>query len=709
MNEPTQINDGSHHLSRSRSKYQLLTQSPYTKPHLREISRLFHSPASRIELSRLLSERENLEPFITACTNERKLGRDVLRDIVLVWPGLLRQLVIHDMFLNSNPAIRISCLECLIDLLESSTGPQYPATKTPLTRKSLDILEKRFLDDVNKNDSGNFTKPNRRARLRGNSPKANVIKSKKAPAQSPSSSCTSESYCDGTRKSNRDTRLPLSHSDKADSDLQGWADGFLSTSSLSKWFRPEDESSYSEDFPPVPKKSSEDWFFTTTQNDFNNSYYKPQIMSCSRLSFEDFPNKILGKKVIALSKPSIMVSSTYSSSDESISELTRSSQIQEEEEWFRNTRPIAVSTNEVHQSILKKTTMALKKPFAGARVSDTSKNAYMHSLMDFGVLVALGDLASLDPETEPQKIAERALRLTLENAPDSLLTKLPKTYGYFLRNHRQLCERRPTRPKHLNRAIRSLMRKVNGDLNGCTLLLGVTTGIYVQRLTTYFQCYCSQSAHELVVSTHHDAIAHARLYPGFSDIHYRLANHSTVGFHVKQEYKEYDPRDNPNLLTRKAEKVEDDANNLSLMFGVDGTNLQSDLRLKFSFFDRIVWNLPQAGWSHRSITKKMLIAKFLSGVKDILTSNGTVQLTLPKETFSHSASGLTNLESKSFDIKTVLEASSFRLVKTKDVPKSLFLAHEVDNEFSSATVYFLKLESAPDSEESYCDSWYEDE
>jgi len=706
MEEPTHINDGSPNLSTSRSKQSLLSQSPYAKSYLREISRLFHSPASRNELSRWLSQRENLEPFITTCANERKLGREVLGDIVFVWPGLLKQLVIHDMFLNSNPTIRISCLDCLIDLLESSTGPQDSITKTPLTRKSLNILEKHFLDTA--------TKPKQKVRLRGqrgNSLNANVMKSKKAPALSPSSSCTSDTYSQGMNKCSRIKLLPHTHSDKADSELQGWADGFLSTSSLSKSLRTEDESSYSEDFPPVSRKSTEDWFYTNSQNYLNESYYKPQVMSCSRLSFEDFPNKILDKKVNEPGKPLILVSSTSGSSDESISELTRSSQIQEEQEWFRNTRPIAVSTNEVHQSILKKTTVALKKPFAWERVSDTSKNAFMYKLMDFGVLVALGDLASLDPETKPQKMAERALRLTLENAPDSLLTKLPKTYGYFSRNHRQLCERRPTRPKHLNRAIRSLMRKVNGDLNGRTLLLGVTTGIYVQRLTTYFQCYCSQSAHELIVSTHHDAIAHARLYPGFSDIHYRLANHSTVGFHVKQEYKEYDPRDNPNLLTRKAKKVEDGANNLSLMFGVDGINLQNDWRLKFSLFDRIVWNFPQVAWTHRSITKKMLIERFLSGVKDILASDGTVQLTLPKGIFSHSASGLkvTNFESKCFDIKTVLEASSFRLVKTKDVPQSLFLSHEVDNKFSSSTVYFLKQESAPDSEESYCDSWYEDE
>jgi len=714
MEKRIPTNECSLPLSSSRSNPpRLLTQSPYTKSYLVEVSRLFHAPASRNELIRLLSQRQTLEPFIITCANERQLGREVLGEIVSAWPGLLKLLVIHDMFLNSNPAIRMCCLECLIDLLKSSIGPRRTTKQlsapTKLTKKSLDILEDNFLDSP-KNDKLTLTKlPKLTARLRGKSLDPKVIKSKKPAGLSPASSYTSETHSEGMNRSRRNMLLLQAHSGKADSESQGWPDGFLSSSSLSKSFRRERESMYSEDLPPEPKKASEDWFLKNFQDDVKESCFS-STMSSSLLSFKDLPNKVVDNDEKELLKPLIVVPSTSVSSDDAISELTGSGQIREEEEWFRNAPPVDEPTNEVGQSILKKTTVSLKKCSRRHRVRDTRKNAFMYKLMDFGVLVALGDLASLDPDPKPQQNAERALRLMLACAPDSLLPKLPKTFGYFSRSHRQLFNRRPTRPKHLNRAFRSWMRKVNGDLRGRTLLIGATTGIYVQRLTTYFQCYCSQSARELIVSTHYDAIAHARLYPGFSDIHYRLANHSTVSFHLEQEYKEYDPGENPDLLTRKSEKVDNDSNKLSLLFGVDGTKLQNDRRLKVSLFDRVVWNLPQVEWSHRSITQHALIARFLFGVESILTPDGTVQITLPKDTVSDSASVLEEIKfaSKGLDFKTILEASAFRLVKTKDVPKSLFLSHEVDSDSLNSTVYFLKLESAPDSEESYSDSWYED-
>jgi len=708
MKEPTPINECSLP-QRSRSEpVPLLTQSPYTKSYLMEVSRLFHTPACRNDLIRLLSVRSTLEPFITTCANERKLGREVLGEIVLIWPGLLKQLVIHDMFLNSNPAIRISCLECLIDLLKSSVAPRTTSLKTKLTKKSLDILEDHLVDGGKKNDKV----PKIDIRFRGRSVTANIIKAKKAkkpPALSPASSYTSETYSEGVSRSRKNMLQLLSHGGKGDSESQVWADGFLSSSSLSRSFRRERESIYSEDYPP-DKKSSEDWFLRSTPDDVKESN-KP-LMSSSRTSFTDLPLETVDKEAKELEKPLIVVPSTSGSSDEAVSELTRSGLIRQEEEWFRNTAPVTVKTNVAHQSILKKTTGSLKKRYRGQRVRDSRKNAFMYKLVDFGVLVALGDLASLDPDPDPQEIAVQAIRLMLECAPDSLLPKLPKTYGYFTRNHRQLSARRPTRPKHLNRGIRSLMRKVNGDLQGRTLLVGATTGVYVQRLTTYFQCYCSQGARELIVSTYYDEIAQLRLYPGFSDIHYRLANYSTVGFDLEKEYKEYDPGENPDLLTSsQSKRVYNDANKLSVMFGVDGTKLQNDRRLKASLFDRVLWNLPTVEWSRRSITKSMLVSRFLSGAESILSPNGTVEITLPRDSVSVPTSELqvtTNVSEGGLDLESILEASAFKLVKTRNVPKSLFQSTEVDTEFLNATVYFLKLESASDSEESYSEGWFED-
>jgi len=710
MKEPTPINECSLPLTSSRSEpAPLLTQSPYTKSYLMEVSRLFHTPACRNDLIRLLSVRSTLEPFITTCANERKLGREVLGEIVLFWPGLLKQLVIHDMFLNSNPAIRISCLECLIDLLKSSI-PRKSSVKTKLTKKSLDILEDHLVDAGNKIDKI----PKFDVRFRGRSVTASIIKANKAKkpaALSPASSYTSDTYSEGGCRSRKNMLQLLSHTGKGDSESQVWADGFLSSSSLSRSFRRERDSIYSEDYPP-DKKSSEDWFLRNTPDDVKESNNK-MPNSSSRTSFADLPTEIVNKEAKELEKPLIVVPSTSGSSDEAISELTGSGLIREEEEWFRNTAPVTATskTNVAHQSILKKTTVSLKKRYRGQRVHDSRRNAFMYKLMDFGVLVALGDIASLDPDPDPQEIAVQAIRLMLECAPDSLLPKLPKTWGYFSRNHRQLFARRPTRPKHQNRAIRKLMMKVNGDLQGRTLLVGATNGIYVQRLTTYFQCYCSQGARELIVSTHYDAIAHARLYPGFSDIHYRLGNYSTVGFDVEKEYKEYDPEENPDLLTCKSKRVYNDANKLSVMFGVDGTKLQNDRRLKASLFDRVLWNLPTAEWSRRSITESMLISRFLCGVESILSPNGTVEITLPRDTVSVTSSDLkmtTDVNEGGLDFESILEASAFKLVKTRNVPKSLFQSTEVDAEFLNATVYFLKLESASDSEESYSESWFED-
>jgi len=416
-----------------------------------------------------------------------------------------------------------------------------------------------------------------------------------------------------------------------------------------------------------------------------------------------------------ISKDNLLRDLSCDSATESASEDTNvrspEDQKKEEENWLKN----VISTTSLPQprrSILKQASAIDLGQTSSLSVCDSPGTSFMHRLIGFGVVVVLGDLASLDPDSKCQQLAEECLQLLLSRAPDSLLKRLPKCYGDFVRHNRQLKKRRASRPIHLDKSTRTFLYKLYGDLVGRTLVVGEGGGAFAEKLMSYFDSHCGKNAQELIISVYHDEINQLRRYAGFSDMHHKLQKRSRVNFHEQGDCKEYDPEEVSHALSDKVATKSTCSFSSGFMFGVDATKFEDDKRFENCKFNSVIWNFPQVETSvadHRlKSANRKVVAKFLKSVKGILLPSGTVRVALHENIFKHPDTGevVSDCQYETWGLKSVFEECLFYVHAELDLPKSLYKATNVAGEefpFTKATLYILK-QGDSEMKENFLDS-----
>lgn len=630
----------------------VLHELPYTKKYLIEISNSLHTPKKKALFS-TLSSRSNFVPLLKTCANESGLGRKILADLMRANLNFLKLFVDHGPLLDLDPVVRICCLQVIYDLIDD-TKSDYD-----YDRKSNNILESRntlksaikFVEQ----EHVNFVD---RKSL------ANIDFSTKD--ESKSGSLSLEEVFTVRSNSLLPLELPTLNieSNTNSGEFVAVNDDLPSPCSAALKHK------ISEDIAPDLNKSkgSAAWFLIDTNRVSNTS---PRI-NASLLNFE-----------------------SDSESDE-VELINPADQEKQEEEWLESVRSTERSLlSEPRPSVLKSSLSFSNKQSVSEdfqlEISDSPEKAFMWKLVEFGLLTALSDLATLDPFPKSRDLAERTLVLLLKRAPSSLLQLFPTKLGQFSRVMRQLKLRSASRPIHLDKTSWKCMKEIYGDLAGRTLVLGGGSGAFAKRLVSYFHGHCQENANELIISFWKDPISHIARYPGFADTHHKLLQCSKVNFLEEREYKEFNPSDIPNVLTPAIKARNSSPLRKRVMFAVDPTKLGCITRFKNSHFNNVIWNFPGNNQEFKINARKSslrdLVASFLNSVVDILHPDGFIHIALHDEKED-------TLQCQRWDMKEVAKEASLWVVLTMKAPRFLY---SNDNSFeqnltdSGATIYVLKF------------------
>lgn len=623
----------------------VLNELPYSKKYLMEISNLLHSPRKK-DLLRKLSSRANLVPLLKTCANESELGRKILTDLARANSTFLKLFLDHGLLLDLDPVLRISCVQTIYDLIDEIKRDD---AKCELESRYTEKSAIRFAEqeDVNFVERKSLSK--------------NIKFSVKDELKS--GSLNLESLC-GMRSSNLlPLVLPAFNLESTMNSIQIIAanDDLLSPLSTGLTHM------ISEDFAPdLRKKGSSAWFLSDTNGISNTGpRINPALLNIDSDSETEEPDL-----------------------------LSPADKWKQEEDWLESIRSTEHSLpSEPRASILKSSlsfsTKQSESEDVQLKISDSPEKAFMWKLVEFGLLTAVSDLATLDPFPKSRALAERTLGVLFQRAPNSLLHIFPSKFGQFSRVMRQLKLRSVSRPIHLDKTTRQFMKEIYGELAGRTLVVGAGSGAFAERLMSYFHGHCRQNALELVISFLNDPISHIARYPGFADTHHKLSQCSTVNFHDEREYKEFDPSDIPNALTPAFKARSSMPLSQKVMFDVDPTKLSSEALFKDSIFHNVIWNFPgsnqQVGAIIRKSLLKDLVSSFLLSVKDILDPNGFIHISLHDEKEDA-------VQCERWDLNEVAKEASLCIVRTMKAPRFFYSKDNSSEQAltnSNATIYVL--------------------
>jgi len=394
----------------------------------------------------------------------------------------------------------------------------------------------------------------------------------------------------------------------------------------------------------------------------------------------------------------------------------------EEDDWFESLQSMnfspRLSSIAASRRLKLKSALSLPRPSCSSvdsaisHVPDTDYNAFMYEIPNTGILVALGDLASLDPSLQNIDLAERTISLLLQRAPNNLLNHLPRSYGSFERAGRDLVARKRTRPINLDVSTRLLMRRFFGDLPGRTLLIGEGMCNFAEMIMSWHHCHCNLTSLRLVISVWNTVIDQLRQRPGYSDIYHRLSKMTNVNFDEKQELKVYDPEDIPKTLLDSRTRISA-TESTTVSFGFDPCRLDEE-------FENVILNLLQVevdlNETEQNRAHRKLVADFLHSVDNILAKDATISILLRLKTVQDplSDAGLMS-PYDSLDLEPLLEETGFVLCRLK----TGFLVNDTSVPYNQsqserAAVYVVRkasdnnteisLDSSDDDEDTYISS-----
>jgi len=638
---------------------ELPSESSTSKKYLLEISHLIQKSKGS-DLINHFSSRSNLVRLLDACVNESGLGRKILGDIARSSPLFLKHLVDHQLIFDSNPNIRMMCVECLYDMINDCVeGKPIPLSKMQF----------------------------------------------REPSRSPSRN-TDECLL---QKSTFDVRLSIDSNDfKIGSTLDRDSDA-KSKCSLQR------ESMTSQFVGLGYITSIEEEHFMENSQFLDNRDSFSQLRIIDSISEELVPSlsKTKGssawflRDVAKVSSPNFDINfdeSSESESEEEILEtLSPSDQEKEEEEWLLTHRMTSHETIpslnlDPRPSILKSCASLLKTSDSefSLQVPDTVQNSFMYELINFGLLTALSDLASLDPVSKISDLAERTLALLFMRAPSALLPNLPEEFGKFSRASRQLRRRSACRPRHVKSRIRKNFTELYGGLTGRTLVVGEGKGFFSERLMSYFFGHCSHTAKELIITMWNEPLEHIALYPGFANTFHKLAHCSNVNFEEEQEVKEFDPKDMPKSLSCVFRSTRFDVVIPKILFGVDPTKVGSNEYFKDSQCNTVIWNMMQA--NGMKYFNKNSVSSFIDSVVNILHPTGCIHITLYQEED-------TDLY-KDWELDEVVKKASLFLASTRKFPMHLCVDREKLHR--TAMLYIFKRIGVGEVELSDADTYSDD-
>jgi len=491
----------------------LLNDPPYTKGDLEDFFSHLSDPVTQDELIReLTTDRNKLRALIITCTSEHEIGRKLLTGILQANCMVLAEMVRFKVLYDANPKHRRTCLECINDMINS-------------TSSSLSVKKKL---------SQTFSrKPMRYSRIAKSHPSLPSWKTRRK---------GNEVLVQNGRKSPYDSLMGIVNEEEEE---------------LPRFSR-----LISEDVVPDIKSrrgaTSADWFFKksgissfTCMMSFSGS-----ASECETDSEEKF----------ARSVDSLELKREEDDWLESLQSINFSPRLSSIAAHRRTKLKSALSSPEQSCSSIE---------CVISHVQDTDYNAFMYEIPKTGIFVTLGDLASLDPCLENTDLAERILTSILQRAPDNLLRHLPRSFGSFERDGRALVTRKRKRPIHLNENTRLLMRRFFGDLPGRTLLVGEGSCNFAKMIMSWHHCHCNLTSLRLVISVWNTVIDQLRQCPGYSDIHHRLCNKTNVNFDEKQELKVYDPDDIPKTLLDSRTRI-CATESTTVLFGLETSRLDEE-------------------------------------------------------------------------------------------------------------------------------------
>jgi len=653
------------------NKHELkVPKPPYTGEGLQEIANLLQQSASQLEIVKSLSLFANLVPLLNACVRHSSIGRKLLANMARTDPTLFKHFVRHKLLVDPKPSIRQACLQCIFDLIHETPQPE-DRKNTRICFSELDsrirpelllqLPPDRKLDVLDQSHGNLEALEQRKIKVTVDSPSLLEVS-------------------------------PIKHTNLTQPpflDLRSEGKGGFDIASSSS------SASVSEDEAPdlLKSKGSLSWFIST------------DLIDQSGMIFSDGSGS---------SKNDLGLTALYSGSEESedVNVLSPSEEKKQEERWLKKCKGTLTFPAGPRRSILKSSTpvsTAINTP----EIPDTPCTSFMHKLIGFGVVVVLGDLASLDPDLECRKLATMTLELLLQRSPDSLIKRLPKHFGHFLGAYRELIPRKVCRPIHLDKSTLAQIRKLYGDLNGRNLVVGEGGGDFAEKLMSYFDSHCGQNALELIITVYHNKLNQLRRYPGFADIHHKLYRRSRINFEEEGDCKLFNPVDTSDALSEKIKTKSNCPMNSAFMFGVDATNLENDNRLKNKRFNNVIWNFPQVEnevADHRlKSANRDLIGNFLKSVTRVLQPYGSVRIALHTNVFNHPETGdeVSDSQFDTWGLQEIINSNFFAIKATKNLPQNFYRATNVAGEdfnFSKATLYILRKRNElldPDSDDSY--------
>lgn len=638
--------------SANANNIELPFDSSSSKKYLLEISNLIKT-AKGSDLINNFSSRSNLVRLLDACVNESGLGRKILAEIARSSPMLLKQFVHHQLILDSSPAIRMMCVECLYDLINAcAEGKPIPVKKTQFREPSQS--PSRTLDEYL------IQKPSPGIRLSSESDDVKIGGLLEMDSDA-------KSKCSFQREAMASQLIGLGNitsieeeDDMYDSQVLGHRESFSQLRLID---------SISEEIVPSLNKTkgSAAWFL------------RDAVKGSGELDLED---------------------SSESGSEEEIQEtLSPSDQEKQEEEWLQSFRGTSHSIFiEPRPSILKSSSLLLKPSDSevSIKVPDTAQNAFMYKLLNFGVLTALSDLASLDPVSKSCDLVQRTLALLLMRAPSALLPNLPEKFGRFSRTYRELRQRPACRPRYLNSRDRKNLTGLYGGLTGWTLVLGEGRGYFSERLMSYFYGHCGHTAKDLIITMWNEPLEHIALHPGFGNTFHKLSQCSNVKFEEEQEVKEFDPEDMPKSLSCVFRSTRFDIVRPKILFGIDPSKLGSNQHFKDYQFNTVIWNMMQA--DGRKYFNKNLLSSFIYSVVDILHPKGCIHITFYQKED-------TDLY-KEWELDEVIKKASLFLATTRKFP--MYLCGDREKLHRAAKLYIFKLIGTGEVELSDADTYSDD-
>lgn len=627
----------------------ITADSSNPKEYLTEICDLLQS-AEREKLIKIVSSSGSIVTLLHVCANEKELGQKILAELARATPKILKQFVDHELLTDLNPVIRMMCVECIYDLIDNCES-LAEAKEEKITEK----LEPRR-SSVRFSDSwmvGRKSLPINSLLLQSEDVKSESVLL-----------LSSEGKSNSTEREEGRNSINIGLGDmKAieEEDILLPPRMILGGSELLPFSSVFLNGAISEDVAPEldKHKGSSKWFIRDVDKVSSNSLL---------LNLE--------------------VNEESSSEEEAVNILSPSEKDRHEREWFESFRGsqslLPELPTELRPSILKNESWYSRHSDSSVfyKIADSPRRAFMYNLEKFRVLIALSDLATLDPLPKSRDLAKRTIALLLERAPSGLLQRIPDKFGKFSRVFRQLKLRPASRPIHLRTKARARMNEIYSGLVGRTLVVGEKSGVFSERLVSYFHGHCGSKARELIITLENEALKQIARYPGFADTFQKLSQCSNVNFEEEKEVKVFDPEEMPTSLSTIFISKKSFATSPVIIFGVDPTKLGSKDHFQDSQFNTVIWNILDS--DDKKSYNKDSVASFLESVVDILHPNGCIHIS-----FSDQGDDADQYEKWGLD--EVVKEASFCLVATKKFPTFLYKKCIPYNRCNGkATIYVLK-------------------